>query len=111
MDALSEQQLEEIVATDSAGRIAKAVARLRDALDAGTYLEIALRDVLLDSTAEEQIALLRVLGLPIEPAELTAQRRADAGEAFLAATSDRERDEALSSAFPELAGDDDEEYI
>lgn len=110
----TETDLARIVGTADPRRVSAAVDRLRSALDEGTYVEIALRDVLLDSTSEERIALMRLLDAPaVEEAELTAQRRADAGAAFLNPdASERERDQALADAFPELARDDEdgEEY-
>jgi hypothetical protein len=108
MDATN---LEGVIGDADARRISAAVARLRDELDAGTYLERAFVEVLRDASAEEALALHRILDLPTERAELTAERRRAAGARFLEG-SPEDQDAALLEFIPELAGDDEdgEEY-
>jgi hypothetical protein len=106
MDTTS-TDLQRIVGSADPRRVSAAVDRLRSALDGGTYIEIALRDTLLDSTSEERVALLRLLDLPIEEAELAVEVRCEAGQRFLDGDAS-----AIYDAIPELcdADDEDEEY-
>jgi hypothetical protein len=111
----STSDLSQLVGAADPARVASAVRQLGAALDDGRYIEVALAEILADLTAQERVAILRVLEAPaVEEAELTAQRRADAGAAFLNPdASESERDESIRLAFPELcrdADDEDEEY-
>lgn len=102
--------LRELIGGADASRISAVVDQLRARLDEGVYLPRALGDLLRDCSSLETIALLKVLGVPAEAEELVMERRRAAGEAFLNATSEAERDAALLAGFPELresSGDDE----
>src|SRR2546421_4239809 len=97
--------LAEIIGAADPARIRAAVDRLRDELDAGRTIELSLRDVLLDSTSEERVALLRLLRAPaVEEAEHVAEVRRDAGQRFLDGDAS-----AIYDAIPELCRDDAED--